>query len=513
MSAEKSNSIIRRLPDLVACAAAVFMLVYVPAVFRNAFFDINRVKVDVILDASPVFLLLLLISFVLSRRRPMLGKEVRLLSVPLIVFSLAAVISSARHAFDSSVLLGEDGRRCGLLFLLACAGLYFVIAMRRSDSNVVCAFAVFTAAAIAVLGAINSVGIDPFGFYTRMQKGQEYLFLSTIGNVDFFGCYLALLLPVAASRWIIAEKKPAACTYLFSCICIALGIAASRSDTALLSVQVGMLALLACSGDSYVKMAKVLLLWALSFAVYPLMYSRFLRVQFFLPLSGLFLAICQRPFALALCAALVSGSILCMMAHRKGCAVPGIKKLSMAFVAAAAILILLLFVLILYFTVFANDAQIGSLSAYLRFDDHWGTRRGFVYRRACRALADFSPLDLLFGRGVDRTLHILKPYFDDPSMLAQGLFNDAHCQPLQFLLTTGWVGAGSVIVFYLLLLVSLSSKISADRRLSGFFASILAYAPIALLNVSQPILIATFMAVSGVAVSSIQYSVTKEGNP
>ena len=78
-----------------------------------------------------------------------------------------------------------------------------------------------------------------------------------------------------------------------------------------------------------------------------------------------------------------------------------------------------------------------------------GELSGFVYIRSLRAFADYSLADKLLGKGLGRALAALTPYFDDPDAIAQagGVFTDAHCQILQFLLTCGLFGASAFLAF------------------------------------------------------------------
>lgn len=494
-----------RLPQYAAVFCALILHVCLPLVFRNALFDINRVKVDLVIVTMPACAAVCALGFFLCRSLPRFGCEVKRLCLPPFVFGAAAVISSCRCGLDSAVLLGTEGRQCGLFFLLACMLGFMVVVSGGMKGDRIRALGSLVAAAVAVLGMLNAVGIDPLGFYTRMQKGQEHLFLSTIGNIDFFGCYLALMLPVAASGWIDGEDGRVCCFYLLVSLCIAGGIAASRSDTALLAVQAGMLALLVFSGGSYFSMAKTLILWSASFAAYPAMYPLLLNANFFVPLSGVFLAICETGAAWMLSGVFAALAAYCLYAHKAKKKAIGQRRLMLAACLLLALAFALLFASSVYYTVYAPEAELGGAASLLRFDDHWGTRRGFVYRRSLRAFADYSLLDRLFGKGVDCTRRILEPYFDDPAMLAHGIFNDAHCQPLQYLLTTGLLGGGALMVFHVLLVFALFRLSKHDRVLCAYGAALCAYIPIALLSVSQPILIASYFAVSASAVSRIQY--------
>ena len=502
-----------RLPSFASAICAVMMLVFLPLVFRNALFDINRVKADLMIAAVPVCSLLSAVSFAAARKRPALCREVKRICLILLVFAAAAAISSARCGFSKQVLFGLDGRRSGLLFLLACVGGFLVIVIGGLEGSCIRLLASASAAAVAVLGVLNAVGVDPFGFYVRMQKGQEHLFLSTIGNIDFFGCYLALMLPAAAGGWVFCGRRKTDWLYLTCSICITAGIAASRSDTALLAVQAGMLLLLVFSGESYAAMSRILFLWAFSFAALPIMYTAFQHADYYLPVTGIFFALCDRPLAWAASAMLFAVSISCVYAGKHGRKPLGIRRIAALSLSGTLVIAALLLAAIICFTVIYPDAEIGPLSSFLRFDDHWGTRRGFVYRCSAKALSGFSLADCLFGQGVDMTHHILGPYFDDPAMLAHGVFNDAHCQPLQYLLTTGLLGSASLIAFHVSLMISLARYAKHDSMICSYFAALCAYTLSALVSVSQPILIASYFAVCAAAVSRVQYFSAKEGDP
>ena len=499
------------LPQLAAVLCAVLMLACLPLVFRNALFDINRVKAELLIAAVPICVLLSGAGFSASRKYLILFREVKMAFLCIFLFAVSAVISAGRSGFSHAVLYGIQGRQCGLLFLLACSAGVLVIAAGGLQGTNIRLMASVSAAMVALLGVLNAVGIDPFGFYVRMQKGQEHLFLSTIGNIDFFGCYLALMLPLAAAGWIFPDNRMRGWLCFACSVSIICGIAVSRSDTALIAVQVGMLVLLIYSGNSYVSMAKTLFLWGLSFFALPLMYDVLKNTEYFMPVNGLFLLFCESPAAWVGGIVLLAGCVCCRCASKNGKKLPGVRRIAVLAMTAVFILLLLLIAAIVCFTVVFPEAEIGVLSSFLRFNDHWGTRRGFVYRCSMNALAGFSPLDWFFGRGVDMTRHILEPYFDNPSMLAHGVFNDAHCQPLQYLLTIGLLGAGSLTAFYLSAMICFARHAKIDMSLCGCFAALSAYIPVALLSVSQPILIASFFAVCAAGLSRVQYLSVREG--
>ena len=187
---------------------------------------------------------------------------------------------------------------------------------------------------------------------------------------------------------------------------------------------------------------------------------------------------------------------------------PG-RRLSVAIVAVMLIAVITLIGAILWFSCVDTESELGAAAALLRFNDDWGSRRGFVYVRSLRAYADYGIADKLFGRGVDLTRRILEPYNDNAKVLAQGTFNDAHCQPLQLLLTTGLLGALAFLAFYVLMLRTILHHAGEDALLTGVLASLAGYGMIMLLQVTQPILISTYLSLCALAISRIHHQ--KEG--
>lgn len=164
----------------------------------------------------------------------------------------------------------------------------------------------------------------------------------------------------------------------------------------------------------------------------------------------------------------------------------------------------LLFSAMVYFSVFDTKTQLGSLANFLRFNDSWGTLRGFVYVRSLRAFRDFEPMDKIFGAGMELTRSILTPYFDNPKMLRYGVFNDPHCQPLQMLLTCGISGMICFLALYLSVLLMLFRQADDDPIACGLLCSVWCYGLILLINVTQPILISTYYSICALAIACVR---------
>ena len=80
------------------------------------------------------------------------------------------------------------------------------------------------------------------------------------------------------------------------------------------------------------------------------------------------------------------------------------------------------------------------------FEDSWGNYRGFVWRRLMEAYRDFSVPQRLFGYGNESVKAIMTDrYYDDMMNTVGVIYDNAHNEYLQYLITTGIFGAVSYV--------------------------------------------------------------------
>lgn len=489
-----------------ACMCAVFGLFFLPLAYRNYFFDINRYKVELVVRGMPVFAVLMIAACIYARRemRTPVDRGMKCILAALGCFAVASIISSALRGFEQPVIDGSEGRYSGMFFLLCCAAMFYIIALGGISGRFAMHFAVAAAALAALLGLINAHGLDPLGFYARMRPEQIHLFISTIGNVDFYGGYLVIILPLAAGSYVFCSDKRRFVA-LACAMVIMMGIPVSRTDSTYFAMHFALLVLFALSGNSCLSMMKASLLCALAWGILPLINQILMAGSWEYRLFGVLAWFCESKAVYVLCALFLLFAVLFACRHRRSAPPPGRKRLVRLFSLAFVVCLVLLCMAILYFTVIDSQTDLGFLSQILRFDDYWGSRRGFVYIRSLRALADYSPMDILFGRGVDLTKRVLRPYFDAPEITRLGVFNDAHCQPLQFLLTMGVMGALSFVAFHVMLMIHLYRDGFNDTCSLCILCALTAYVPVALLHVAQPILLSVYFAVAALGASRLIY--------
>ena len=504
------------VPTWIAAFCTVFMLCVIPLYFDDAFFNINRCKVELVRAFMPVICVAMLAASIINwlrkkeRYQPPYAPD-----GAMALFLLACIVSCAYAGFSENVMEGTQGRSLGLWLMLCCCGAYYVIGLGELNGRALTVLILICAGACAFLGILNGAGIDPLGFYKGIKKGQEETFLSTIGHFDFFGTYLIMMFGLASGGYVFGKKAVARMAAAICAIILALGMAVSRTDSALLGMNLVCLSIISQSGDDYVKMARAASLWSVCFAVLPVARAIAAASVYKPQFTGLPLLLCETHAASILTAVLLVFAMLFMMLYKKGYRVLGRKVLLKTVFALTALAVVILIAMMVWFTVVDKTADLGSMASFLRFDDMWGSVRGFVYKRSLRAFGDFSWKEKLFGRGLGTTLTTLTPYFDNQTAIevAGGVFNDCHCQPLQILLTCGICGTLAFVAFYISMLTTILRRMKNDALLNGVFAALIGYIAIMMFNVVQPILVMTYFSICGLGVSRIRYlaKVKKEG--
>ncbi len=489
------------MPQTAAFVCAVLMLCVVPLYVHDAFFDINRCKVSLVRAAVPPIALAMAAALVIRR------KKVDLRAVPFAAmgaFMLSCVLSGAHRAFIPEVLDGSAGRYCGMIYLLCCGGAFYTIALGGLDGRVVTGMMLACAGFCAGLGVLNAMGIDPFGFYDRIKRGQEGSFLSTIGNLDFFGTYLAVMFGPAAGLFVFSKKKGVRAAALLVSVVMMAGMYAARTDGAWLGMHMVLFATAAVSGSSYRNMARASVLWGIGFAVLPVVRQLLTFSPYRTKLSGLPLILCESHAAWGLAGVFFLLGLVFFLMRTKDA--PGRRKIEKTALVVFCLALIILFGAMFYFTAVDTETEIGELAGALRFNDAWGSARGFVYRNAVRAYGDYTLSEKLFGNGVDYIAPVLAQYMDKSDMIAMtgGVFNDVHCQPLQMLMTCGLFGMVSFLFLYGSLFATVFQKSGEDPILLGCFASLAGYLPVMLFNVAQPILMAAYFSLSALALSRIR---------
>lgn len=122
---------------LTALSCAALMLCVVPLYFDNAFFNINRCKVNLICMTMPWICAAAAVFFIGTHAFSETNRMEKLFpsDIAMLLFLIACTVSCAMQGFSESVLNGTSGRNLGLWLMLCLGGAYYVIAFGQIDGR------------------------------------------------------------------------------------------------------------------------------------------------------------------------------------------------------------------------------------------------------------------------------------------------------------------------------------------------------------------------------------------
>ncbi|MBR3971754.1 MAG: O-antigen ligase family protein, partial [Ruminococcus sp.] len=85
---------------------------------------------------------------------------------------------------------------------------------------------------------------------------------------------------------------------------------------------------------------------------------------------------------------------------------------------------------------------------FFRFDDYWGTHRGFFWNRSFEVFGDMNFFEKLFGAGPETFYFKFEPFFAElTEKFNESSSNSAHNVYINYLLTHGIVGLAAYLTF------------------------------------------------------------------
>jgi O-antigen ligase len=159
-------------------------------------------------------------------------------------------------------------------------------------------------------------------------------------------------------------------------------------------------------------------------------------------------------------------------------------------------------ILMIYANMGSNADRFGSFRKYLVFDNSWGTNRGYIWKASCRLWKDFSVEKKLIGYGPDTfgILTVKKLYSEMVTATGQ-MFDTAHNEYLQYLVTIGILGVISYVTFLITALIKMLKSHKVSPYCAAAAGGVLCYAAQATVNLNLPIATPTMWLLLSVGVA------------
>lgn len=477
-------------------ASEILMVLYITAVLvgmplyvTNAYYNINVDKYYYYCGACVLLIPVLILKALEKPSVKGFIKNLTSAEKALLVYWFIAALSTVLSDYLYESFWGNEGRFSGLFLMTIYLLAYFVIS-RCYRPSPICIYAGMAAACLAFgFGVTDYLSMDIFHFKEEILREQVHKFMSTVGNINFYASYAGLIAGAAGAIYATWTKKFGTVVWFFLMTGSFVGVVVGNSDSAYMGLAVlfGFLPLYLFKDRQgirrYLMMVSSLLL---AFAFYKWCAMRYediiMRPSGFNRMvvkMGSFFKLCMGFWALT---AVVYGADYKLHRQKqelgkKARIIWGIVLLA----AAAGIAGILIDA-----NVLGHGDRYGSLKDMVVFNDYWGTNRGFAWRKAIENYRKFPLIRKVFGYGPE-TFGIISFFHDlqESTMFSGELFDNAHNEYLQFLITIGPIATGAYILF-LALSVRDMLKCHCSPYMIGMAFAVAGYAVQAVVNINQP---------------------------
>lgn len=411
----------------------------------------------------------------------------------MLCFLGAAVLSTLLSDHMEEAFLGTGGRNNGLLLLLMYTLMYFILTRNYVQKDYVFYFYLVTSSAVALLTVLNFFYIDPLGILDGYDEATIADFGSTLGNKNIIAAFMCMFLPVSVMLFVFIESKAVRIVAGISIIFAYTGLLCADSTSDILGLMVILPVMAIFSARSFRTLKRYLLALTILFASGKLL-------QLFATAVGdhnkgfefmqEFLIYHPAMFAPILLCGL--GYLLMVILGKNGEPHYPAKAIRVTLISIFSVGILALLGLFIHFSFIDLETDIGSFEKLLRFDDYWGTHRGFMWRVSMEEFARFNPLRMLFGSGPDTAYYVLEPHFEELlDRFGDGSTDCAHNEYINYLLTQGIVGLAAYIGLMASAIVRAVKTAKRNPMSLVFIAPVICYLAQSAVNLYNPIVTPT----------------------
>ncbi|MBQ8001548.1 MAG: O-antigen ligase family protein [Ruminococcus sp.] len=419
--------------------------------------------------------------------------------------TLISTLASGRIGHCLMGLSGNvsNGRNMGLITILLLLGAYMMISRFFFDKKVVyyCIFGGITI--VSVLAILNYYYIDPLGMFEAYKGSSSYDtvindFTSTIGNKNYLSALICVALPFSFGMAIATEDKIMRIVAYVSTALQFMGLIVATSDGGFLGcfAAFAVMAVVVsrsrkklmryCAGIAVMMLgAKVLWLFDLIMKGNSKGYSSF--SEFFISNNAV--------FVILVIFAIFAGILFYDSKRKNEDATDELSKIVFYTILAVVCLAAVGFAgLMIYFTFIDKETALTGMLRFFRFNEYWGTHRGYFWINSFEVYSNMNFWQKLFGAGPETFYYMFQPYFSEMSELFnEGSTNAAHNVYINYLITQGIFGLAAYLMFIGSAVVSSikNSKLNPLSLVCAFV--ILAYAVQDIVNIANPVNVPWFI--------------------
>ncbi len=376
--------------------------------------------------------------------------------IGMLCFLVVIVVSTLLSEYGMEAVTGSEGRDSGLIIMLGYVLCFFVVSRYYSYRRLPFGIFTVTASIVVFIAILHEFYMDPFNLLTEINESQQNIFISTIGNINIFSCFICITMPVIAALLVTSKDVPSTVFYSVA-ICISfMGLLVANSDSGYFGLAAFMSILFVYSCKKPERLFKFMLtvtLMLLSCKIFKLLTIMFNDKYKPLDTIPMTLIFSNKIYiALSISAVLTVAFYLVWKRSRIKDFPKALPVTAAIFVALCAASLLSAFI---YFSAIDKTTDLGGLTKYLRLNDKWGTHRGYAWIRSVILFKSNGIKNMLVGTGPDTFGQVIKKVYREDMLQRHGsVFDSAHNEFLTYLVTIGALG----LISYVTVLVAVVVK-------------------------------------------------------
>lgn len=470
----------------------ISMFTLFPVFMTDMLFNVRQDRLHYFIASTLVFLFFLIATYVCGIDRKKWPKNIFKMAVEdwaMIGFLAVNIISTMLSEYGMEAVTGEKGRDSGLILMAVYVLCYFLVSRYYKYRLLPYNIFVITSCIICLIAVLHEFYSDPFKIIVDIRENQSAMFISTIGNINIFSCFVCIAMPVITALLVSSRDLSSTIFYCIATGISFMGLLVANSDSGYFGLVAFMAVLFVYSCGSAERLFRFILS-VLSMLIsckvlrlISLMFGDNYKALDTIPETLIF----NSKIYILIALVAVIAFLFYMLKRKLGeLSLPkGIQIAAGAFVALCAASVLGVFV---YFSAIDTTTDLGSLEKYLRLNDQWGTHRGYAWIRSIILFKSNGLKNMLVGSGPDTFGQIIKKYYrEDMIQRHNSVFDSAHNEYLTYLVTIGFLGVAAYITALVSVIVKGARRFKNSTALLIITLVIISYCSQAMFNIFTPI--------------------------
>ncbi len=459
-----------RLMTGITSAFLLYMLVIYPLALHDHYFDITYTKYTVFKVGVILFAVIWAMGLVIvltginagdmkgrhaggnakvgtmDKLKAVICDGVYGTDICMVLFFISGVMSFIMAEDKKNAFTGAQGRYCGLAFMILIFIMYIIVSARVSNMekmwSLISMVFVLVSSVTFIIAILQNIGFDPFKLLDGINRKQRNIYVSTFGNIDIFGSFICIALPLFMGLYVTEKSNIKRIVYGIGVFAGFMAFIPANADVVFAGVGAAVITVLFAT----VYMERVDRLFELvmlgSGGYLGMVLLRMLVGTNGAKITG-FNRLAEHPALLVIIFAVVLFIRLIIQVYinknktevyinkqKNGTGIKLIIALAVVLISGIAVII------------YGRKNNL----AMFDFNDKWGSYRGYIWRRVTGLYGELPFVQKIFGHGNESIRSLMDDRFYDEMLQVTGtVYDNAHNEYLQYLVTQGLLGMLSYV--------------------------------------------------------------------